>query len=243
MTGMIQRPWTVATPVVVLSGRPGSRHCRRPWSAGITRGDQPIQPTSGLRQLRTVSDRSCFGAIVYVAPTSTPWRLLPAQELGCGVVGSGHGSPGVGWSPRPGLAGTVGGSSGRCRGLAAGGGLGCGGTAIRGGGSRSSCWPARWCAATGSDRPEGGVGRRRRADRLGWSQGAVRVDAADACRAIGASGRPPAAARPETRGRTRDVPPGAGGPAAAPRQSRARTPRTRIASANTPARPLPHGSR
>ena len=32
------------------------------------------------------------------------------------VVGSSHGSPGVGWSPRPGLAGTAGGSSGRCHG-------------------------------------------------------------------------------------------------------------------------------
>ena len=29
-------------------------------------------------------DRNCFAAIVYMARTSTPWRLLPAQELGCG---------------------------------------------------------------------------------------------------------------------------------------------------------------
>jgi transposase len=29
-------------------------------------------------------DRACFAAIVYMARTSTPWRLLPARELGCG---------------------------------------------------------------------------------------------------------------------------------------------------------------
>jgi transposase len=33
---------------------------------------------------RTISDRACFAAIVYMARTSTPWRLLPARELGCG---------------------------------------------------------------------------------------------------------------------------------------------------------------
>jgi transposase len=33
---------------------------------------------------RTVLDRNCFAAIVYMARTSTPWRLLPAGELGCG---------------------------------------------------------------------------------------------------------------------------------------------------------------
>jgi len=27
---------------------------------------------------------TCFAAIVFMAPTSTPWRLLPARELGCG---------------------------------------------------------------------------------------------------------------------------------------------------------------
>jgi transposase len=32
----------------------------------------------------TISDRSCFAAIVYMARTSIPWRLLPARELGCG---------------------------------------------------------------------------------------------------------------------------------------------------------------
>jgi transposase len=29
-------------------------------------------------------DRNCFAAIVFMARTSTPWRLLPARELGCG---------------------------------------------------------------------------------------------------------------------------------------------------------------
>jgi transposase len=33
---------------------------------------------------RTILDRNCFAAIVYMARTSTPWRLLPARELGCG---------------------------------------------------------------------------------------------------------------------------------------------------------------
>ncbi len=33
---------------------------------------------------RTISDRACLAAIVFMARTSTPWRLLPAGELGCG---------------------------------------------------------------------------------------------------------------------------------------------------------------
>ena len=43
----------------------------------------PPRPPYGGRR-RTFSDRNCFAAIVYMARTSTPWRLLPAQELGCG---------------------------------------------------------------------------------------------------------------------------------------------------------------
>jgi transposase len=31
-----------------------------------------------------IPDRACFAAIVYMARTSIPWRLLPAPELGCG---------------------------------------------------------------------------------------------------------------------------------------------------------------
>jgi transposase len=43
----------------------------------------PPRPWWGGRS-RTIPDRSCFAAIVYMARTSTPWRLLPARELGCG---------------------------------------------------------------------------------------------------------------------------------------------------------------
>jgi transposase len=43
----------------------------------------PPRPPYGGRQ-PAISDRNCFAAIVYMARTSTPWRLLPARELGCG---------------------------------------------------------------------------------------------------------------------------------------------------------------
>jgi transposase len=43
----------------------------------------PPRPPSGARH-RTISDRNCFAAVVFMARTSTPWRLLPARELGCG---------------------------------------------------------------------------------------------------------------------------------------------------------------
>jgi transposase len=49
----------------------------------------PPRPPYGGRH-RTISDRSCFAAIVYMARASTPWRLLPAKELGCG-------SPATAW--------------------------------------------------------------------------------------------------------------------------------------------------
>src|SRR5919106_1098035 len=35
---------------------------------------------------RTVSDRACMAAIIFMARTSTPWALLPVGELGCGSV-------------------------------------------------------------------------------------------------------------------------------------------------------------
>jgi hypothetical protein len=38
-------------------------------------------------RVRTIPARNCFAAIVSMARTSTSWRLLPAQELGCGAVG------------------------------------------------------------------------------------------------------------------------------------------------------------
>jgi transposase len=35
---------------------------------------------------RTVPDRACMGAILFMARTSTPWALLPVGEFGCGSV-------------------------------------------------------------------------------------------------------------------------------------------------------------
>jgi transposase len=43
----------------------------------------PPRPPYGGRR-RTIRDRNCLAAIVYMARTSTPWRLLPVGELGCG---------------------------------------------------------------------------------------------------------------------------------------------------------------
>ena len=43
----------------------------------------PTRPPYGGRR-RAVPNRNCFAAIVFMARTSTPWRLLPARELGCG---------------------------------------------------------------------------------------------------------------------------------------------------------------
>jgi hypothetical protein len=43
----------------------------------------PPRPPYGDRH-RAIPDRNCFAAIVYMARTSTSWRLLPARELGCG---------------------------------------------------------------------------------------------------------------------------------------------------------------
>jgi transposase len=42
----------------------------------------PRAPYGGRR--RAIPDRACFAAIIYMARTSTPWRRLPAGELGCG---------------------------------------------------------------------------------------------------------------------------------------------------------------
>jgi transposase len=41
----------------------------------------PPRPPYGGRH-RAIPDRNCFAAIVFMARTSTPWRLLPAKELG-----------------------------------------------------------------------------------------------------------------------------------------------------------------
>jgi transposase len=43
----------------------------------------PPRPPYGGRR-RAIPDRNCFAAVVFMARTSTPWRLLPAGELGCG---------------------------------------------------------------------------------------------------------------------------------------------------------------
>ena len=43
----------------------------------------PPRPPYGGRH-RTIPDRNCFAAIVFMAHTFTPWRLLPARERGCG---------------------------------------------------------------------------------------------------------------------------------------------------------------
>jgi transposase len=43
----------------------------------------PPRPPYGGRR-RAIPDRNCFAAVVFMARTSTPWRLLPVRELGCG---------------------------------------------------------------------------------------------------------------------------------------------------------------
>jgi transposase len=53
------------------------------WAIVVPLLPPPPRPPYGGRH-RTISDRACLAAIVYMARTSTPWRLLPARELGCG---------------------------------------------------------------------------------------------------------------------------------------------------------------
>jgi transposase len=48
---------------------------------------QPLlPPPPGGGAPRTVSDRACMAAILFMARTSTPWALLPVREFGCGSV-------------------------------------------------------------------------------------------------------------------------------------------------------------
>jgi transposase len=51
---------------------------------------QPLLPPPPSRARggvpRTVPDRACMAALVFMARTSTPWSLLPARELGCGLA-------------------------------------------------------------------------------------------------------------------------------------------------------------
>jgi transposase len=53
---------------------------------------QPLLPPPPSRARggapRTVSDRACMAAILFMARTSTPWALLPVGEFGCGSVTS-----------------------------------------------------------------------------------------------------------------------------------------------------------
>ena len=45
-----------------------------------------LPPPPGGGAPRTVPDRACMAAIVFMARTSTPWALLPVKEFGCGSV-------------------------------------------------------------------------------------------------------------------------------------------------------------
>jgi transposase len=51
---------------------------------------QPLLPPQPSRARggapRTVPDRACMAAILFMARTSTPWALLPVGEFGCGSV-------------------------------------------------------------------------------------------------------------------------------------------------------------
>ena len=51
---------------------------------------QPLLPPPPSRARggapRTVADRACMAAIIFMARTSTPWALLPVREFGCGSV-------------------------------------------------------------------------------------------------------------------------------------------------------------
>jgi transposase len=51
---------------------------------------QPLLPPALSRARggapRTVPDRACMAAIIFMARTSTPWALLPVGEFGCGSV-------------------------------------------------------------------------------------------------------------------------------------------------------------
>jgi transposase len=50
----------------------------------------PLPPRSHGGRRRTISDRACFAAVVFMVRTSTPWELLPAKELGCGSASTAY---------------------------------------------------------------------------------------------------------------------------------------------------------
>jgi Transposase DDE domain len=105
-------------------GKPSSKH--------HLVGDGSALPLTAAVTAANVNDTTMFEPIVDdLPPVWTPSgrrRTRPAKlhaDKGMtaaptgatyGGVGSGHGLPGVGWSPRPGLGGTAGRWSGRCRG-------------------------------------------------------------------------------------------------------------------------------
>jgi transposase len=55
---------------------------------GLWQRIQPLLPPPPSRARggvpRTVADRACMAAIIFMARASTSWALLPARELGCG---------------------------------------------------------------------------------------------------------------------------------------------------------------
>src|SRR6266545_4833336 len=57
---------------------------------GLWQRLQPLLPPPPSRARggapRTVSDRACMAAVIFMARTSTPWALLPVGEFGCGSV-------------------------------------------------------------------------------------------------------------------------------------------------------------
>jgi len=67
----------------IWGSAPGRGRRRRSGRPGAQRST-PTRSAAAARAGRTISDRSCFAAIVFMARTSTPWRLLPARELGSG---------------------------------------------------------------------------------------------------------------------------------------------------------------
>ena len=82
--------YSICQHSAVLEGTGHGHSCRhaRPRRAlgGRRAVAATLTPSPGRRPTAHVPDRNCFAAIVYMARTSTPWRLLPAQELGCGSL-------------------------------------------------------------------------------------------------------------------------------------------------------------
>jgi len=70
---------------------PRHDNSQRPARPGRALGDRPAVATAPTpppvgRPDADHPDRNCFAAIIYMARTSTPWRLLPAKELDCGLL-------------------------------------------------------------------------------------------------------------------------------------------------------------